>query len=181
MFKDDLNDDIITSEAIWSFDNVEKELLRAYPNGQAISEEIQTIGGGHTWRVDFYPNGKDLKTFGQIILCVTLIKCASENTDSVQAECSFSYKNIKRRKNFFGKIPLTAYEENQTELDSSLDTSILKECGSSYPINITITINQYPEDYVYPTEKLLSTPKSSTKSLISSSSSSFESSSATPR
>ncbi|CAF0932616.1 unnamed protein product [Brachionus calyciflorus] len=176
---DDYNDDIITSEAIWTFEDVEKELLRAYPNGNAISEEIHTIGGG-AWRVDFYPNGKDLKTFGQLIINVTLINKMNETTNPVQAECSFSFKNKKRRKHYFGKIPLTSFEDGQTEEDSSLDNSILKECGSTHPISITITINQYPDDYEYPTEQILASVKAN-KSMIQSSNSLENISSATPR
>ncbi|RNA28395.1 hypothetical protein BpHYR1_037293 [Brachionus plicatilis] len=163
MYKDDINDDIITSEAIWTFDNVDQELLRMYPNGKYLSEEIQTIGG-QVWRVDFYPNGKDLKSFGQIILCVSLIRSKDHECAPVNAECSFSFKNIKRRKHYFGKIPLTTFEDNHTEENSTLDNSILKECGTSYPINVTITIYQYPEEYEFPTEQLLETPKLSTNS-----------------
>lgn len=158
MYKDDMIDDIITSEAIWTFDNVEEELLKPYPNGKYLSEEIQTIGG-ETWRVDFYPNGKDLKTFGQIILCVTLIKSKNTTNSTINAECSFSFKNNKRRKNYFGKIPLTTFEDGHSEENSSLDNMILKECSVSYPINITITIYQYPENYEFPIEQLLETTK----------------------
>lgn len=166
MYKNDFNDDIITSEAIWTFDNVEEELLQSYPNGKYLSEEIQTIGG-ETWRVDFYPNGKDLKSFGQIILCVTLIRSSKKNLVPLNAECSFSFKNIKRRKHYFGKIPLTSFEDEHTEENSSLDNVILKECGATYPINIIITIYQYPEDYEFPIEQMLETSVSNSSNFNS--------------
>ena len=126
MFQDD-NEDLISSEVIWTFDDVERELLKQYPNGKALSEEVMTINGMFTWRIDLYPNGRDLKTFGKLVLSVTLIKAKKYSFLPVDAECSFSYKNKKRRKHFFGKIPLQKFTLNQTEEDTSLDYSILKE------------------------------------------------------
>lgn len=148
MYIDD-NDDLMSSEVIWTFSDVEQELLRAYPNGKALSERVVTIDGIFTWRIDFYPNGKDLKSFGVIIVAVTLEKVNGRNVKPVDADCTFSYKNKKRRKHFFGKIPLRRFEIEQTEEDSSFDNSILKECESNHPMHVTITINQYPEGYVY--------------------------------
>lgn len=99
MYTDD-NEDLISSEVIWTFEDVDRELLRAYPNGKALSEEISTIDGMYTWRIDFYPNGKDLKTFGNLILSVSLISSKAANKAPIDAECCFSFKNKKRRKHF---------------------------------------------------------------------------------
>jgi hypothetical protein len=155
----------INSEIIWTFNDVDKELLKAYPNGQALTEELVTIDGEHTWRVEFYPNGKDLKTYGYIILCVQLVNAKGANDDDVvskhvDAECNFSFKNRKRRKHYVGKMNLKKFHLNQLEEDASFESGILKECAYGYPMVISIGITQYPNGYVFiPSQAYVKTSK----------------------
>ena len=54
-------DQSIHSEIIWTFNDVDRELLKRFPNGQSLTEELVTIDGAYTWRIDFYPNGITLE------------------------------------------------------------------------------------------------------------------------
>lgn len=164
-------DQSINSEIIWTFNDVDKELLKAYPNGKAMVEDIVTIDGAYTWRVEFYPNGKDLKTFGFVVLSVQLINAPDDDDDDaaterqVEAECNFSFKNRKRRKHYVGKINMKSYELNHMEEDASFENVILKDCSCGYPMVVNINITQYPNGYVYvPSQSYVKT-STSTKSL----------------
>ncbi len=58
----------INSEIIWNFDDVNKELISAYPNGKSITECLVTIDGLYTWEIEFFPNGKDLESLNHLYL-----------------------------------------------------------------------------------------------------------------
>lgn len=63
-------DQSIHSEIIWTFNDVDRELLKSFPNGHCLSEELVTIDGAFTWRIDFYPNGIRLFERQNIIIVV---------------------------------------------------------------------------------------------------------------
>lgn len=79
----------INSEIIWTFTNVENELMTAYPNGQALSENLITIDNLYTWKVDFYPNGKNEDSMNQVYIGLTLVNVKEGVDPTVNAECNY--------------------------------------------------------------------------------------------
>ena len=143
-FSEDDEDLSINSEVIWAFNDVEKDLLKTFANGKCLSEQIISIGGLYTWRVDFYPNGRDHRTYGNVVVVITLQNMKGYDKTPVEAECNFTLLNKMKRQNYVGKIERRKYELNQAHDDSSFENSILKECYPFYPLQITISINQFP-------------------------------------
>ena len=88
----------INSEIIWTFTNVESELLNAYPNGTPLSENLTTIDDLYTWKVDFYPNGKNDDSMNKIYVGLTLIATKEGVSDqNVDAENLTIAQKIKRK------------------------------------------------------------------------------------
>jgi hypothetical protein len=143
-YSEDDEDLAINSELIWQFNDVDKELLRAYPNGRALTERVISIGGLYTWRVDFYPNGRDHRTYGNIVVAVSLENTRAYDRKPVEAECNFNLFNKMKRQNYVGKLDRCRFEVGQTHEDSSFESCILKECYPFYPLQITISITQFP-------------------------------------
>lgn len=98
-------------------------------------------------------------------MCVELVGALDAHSQ-VDAECSFSLKNRKRRKHYMGKMNLRAFELGHYEEDASFENTILKECGAGYhPMIVTISITQHPSGYVFiPTQAYVKS-SSSTHSL----------------
>lgn len=109
--------------------------------------------------------GKDLKTYGRIIISVELVGALDPHAQ-IDAECSFSLKNRKKRKHYMGRMNLQAFELGHYEEDASFENIILKECGSGFhPMVITISITQHPSGYLFiPTQPYVKS-SSSTHSL----------------
>lgn len=144
-YSEDDEDVAINSELIWTFNDVDKDLLKAYPNGKALSERLVSIGGLYTWRVEFYPNGRDHRTYGNIVVAVSLEGMKGYDRKPVEAECTFSLVNKMKRQNYSGKIERRRYELNGPSFDdSSFENSILKECYPFYPLQIVVGVTQYP-------------------------------------
>jgi hypothetical protein len=94
----------INSEIIWTFTNVESELLNAYPNGTPLSENLTTIDDLYTWKVDFYPNGKNDDSMNKIYVGLTLIATKEGVSDqNVDAECIYYVIN-KVKKSFIWQV-----------------------------------------------------------------------------
>jgi hypothetical protein len=139
------NDELlINSEIIWTFENVDKELLGAYPNGKSLTENIITIDGLYTWKIDFYPNGKDSETVDKIYVSLTLAEAKSEATvTDVDAECNYYIINKGLNRNYAGKIERRKFTTYLTEYDASFENSLLRECENS--CLITFAITQFPK------------------------------------
>lgn len=106
-----------------------------------------------------------MRTYGHIIVCVELVGALDPHSQ-VDAECSFSLKNRKRRKHYMGKMNLRAFELGHYEEDASFENNILKECGAGYqPIIVTISITQHPSGYVFIPTQAYVRSSSSTHSL----------------
>jgi hypothetical protein len=143
-YSEDDEDCSINSELIWQFNDVDKELLKAYPNGKALTERLISIGGLYTWRIDFYPNGRDHRTYGNIVVSVSLENTRAYDKKPVEAECNFNLLNKMKRQNYAGKIERARFEVNQAHEDASFESSVLKECYPFYPLQITISVTQFP-------------------------------------
>jgi hypothetical protein len=143
-YSEDDEDLSINSELIWQFNDVDKELLKAYPNGKSLTERVISIGGLYTWRVDFYPNGRDHRTYGNIVVSVSLENSRAYDKKPIEAECNFNLFNKMKRQNYVGKIERQRFELNQAHEDANFESSILKECYPFYPLQITVSITQYP-------------------------------------
>ena len=90
---DDDEDEAIKTEILWSFRNIKDELLDPYPNGRCITENLNTIGGENTWKIEFYPNGKDLATLNKVTIVITLTKSNDKSLLSqTEAECNFRFQ-----------------------------------------------------------------------------------------
>jgi hypothetical protein len=125
-FDNDDEDDGLNSEVVWTFNNFKKEVLDAYPNGRCISEQLITIGGESTWKIDFYPNGKDGLTFKKIVVVITLIKSNDKSLlEKTEAECNFRIQNIDKRINYVGTINRQLFKSYVSAQDSSFDSKIL--------------------------------------------------------
>lgn len=143
-YSEDDEDVSINTEVIWMFNDVDKELLKAYPNGKSLSERLVSIGGLYTWRVDLYPNGKDNRTYGNIVIAVTLEDVKGYDKKLTDAECSFSFLNKMKKQNYVGKINRKSFDLNVSNQDSSFENIILKECFPYYPLQVVISVTNYP-------------------------------------
>ncbi len=79
----------INSEIIWNFDDVNKELISAYPNGKSITECLVTIDGLYTWEIEFFPNGKDMESLNHLYVSLKLKNIKEGVPDDVNAECNY--------------------------------------------------------------------------------------------
>lgn len=80
---------VINSEIIWSFSKIKEELSDAYPNGKSLTEHLTTIDGLYTWKIEFYPNGKDAETKNKLYVSLTLINVKDGAETNVDAECNY--------------------------------------------------------------------------------------------
>lgn len=85
----DNEDLVINSEIIWSFSKIKEELSDAYPNGKSLTEHLTTIDGLYTWKIEFYPNGKDAETKNKLYVSLTLINVKDGAETNVDAECNY--------------------------------------------------------------------------------------------
>ncbi len=133
---------LINSELIWTFDDVNKELIQAYPNGKSLSENLITIDGLYTWKVDVYPNGKDTNSKDKLYVSITLVNVKTGIESNVDAECNYYIINKGQNKNYTGRIERRKFTTYLTEDDASFETSLLQECNADCMISLTIT--QFP-------------------------------------
>ena len=123
-YEDD-EDDVINTEVVWGFRNIKTEVLNAYPNGKCISEQVVTIGGENTWKIEFYPNGKDASTIDKITVVITLIKSNDKSLlAQTDAECNYRIQNLDKRINYVGKINRQTFKSYVSAQDASFDTSL---------------------------------------------------------
>jgi hypothetical protein len=122
----DDEDEALTTEVLWSFRNIKQELLDPYPNGRCITENLNTIGGENTWKIEFYPNGKDSTTLNKITVVITLTKSNDKSLLlQTEAECNFRFQNLDKRINYVGKIDRQNFKSFVSAQDSSFDSSLL--------------------------------------------------------
>ena len=141
---DDDEDEAIKTEILWSFRNIKDELLDPYPNGRCITENLNTIGGENTWKIEFYPNGKDLATLNKVTIVITLTKSNDKSLLSqTEAECNFRFQNIDKRINYVGKIDRQTFKSFVSAQDSSFDSSLFSsiEFSNKEDKNFLIGIN----------------------------------------
>ena len=139
----DSDDEIsVSSEIIWSFSNFKKQVLDICPNGKSISEQLITVGGEQTWKVDFFPNGKDFLTNKKLSVVLTLVKTNDKNLlVQTEAVCTYRILNIDANKNYAGKIDRQKFKSFVSAYDSGFDSNILDDCSKN--CTIIITINQF--------------------------------------
>lgn len=141
-YNDDEDEISLNSEVLWTFKNFKKEVLDAYPTGRCISEQLVTVGGDSTWKVDFYPNGKDNLTAKKITVVITLIKSKERSLlVKTEAECNYRFSNQTRRINYAGKIDRQKFKSFVSAQDSSFDSDIFyKDFTDSNDNNFLISI-----------------------------------------
>lgn len=143
---DDDENEVINTELIWSFDNVQTQLVQKYPLGKAYSETLACPDKAYEWQVDFYPNGRDNITKNKICLVVKLL---SGELNTVDAECQYSMQMRGDRgpKNFVGEIKRQEYERGETEAEHcEFDTSMLDiQMADTPSCKVNITIKQFPK------------------------------------
>ena len=133
---------LINSEIIWTFENVDKELLKMYPNGKSLAEDVITIDGLYTWKVEFYPNGKDKSSEDKLYISITLVNVKTGVESDVDAECNYYLINKDKKRNYAGRIERRKFTTYLTEHDSSFENTLLKECTNNCMISLGIT--QFP-------------------------------------
>ena len=139
-----VEDDIsINSDIIWSFFNVQEQLLNKFPSGKCFSERLSTINGLE-WQIDLYPNGKDKLLAGSMVVELTLLKMPDDSGVEIDAECHWSLVNKNKGQNYVGGIKRKHYTLNHSEVDSDFDNSLLKDCSGD--CQITIGVLQYIAD-----------------------------------
>ena len=146
-YEDD-EDEGLKTEVMWSFRSIKSEVLDAYPNGKCLSEQLNTIGAENTWKVDFYPNGKDSLTLNKVTVVLTLTKSNDKSLlAQTEAECNYRFQNLDKRVNYVGKIDRQKFKSFVSAQDSSFDSTLFSSNEFANPEDknflISISILQF--------------------------------------
>jgi len=136
-------EDLLSTEIIWQFSNIHNELVAKYPNGECLSEELESIDKQTRWRIQVFPNGKSPSSQGQLSILVTLIK---SNQDKVFGECSYRIVNRNPRNNFAGELKSNVYKLNEANEDSSFDNDLFKECAEGCALSVQVVHSNQSND-----------------------------------
>ncbi len=141
----EMTDDLVNSEVIWTFLNVKKELIDSYPTGTSYTEILKTING-QSWKIDFYPNGKDEESNGCVDLLITFLIDKEKNRKKINANCYFMLEGIgSKRLKYAGYFQNKSYESNQAEIDSSIQNTLLEELQNG-GIIVAVGITELKDD-----------------------------------
>lgn len=141
----EVTDDLVNSEVIWTFLNVKKELIDSYPTGTSYTEILKTING-QSWKIDFYPNGKDEESCGCVDLLITFLIDKEKNRKKINANCYFMLEGIgNKRLKYAGYFQNKSYESNQAEIDSSIQNTLLEELQAG-GIIVAVGITELQDD-----------------------------------
>ncbi len=144
----EMTDDLVNSEVIWTFLNVKKELIDSCPTGTSYSDILKTING-QSWKIDFYPNGKDKESSGCVDLLITFLIDKEKNRKKINANCYFMLEGIgNKRLKYAGYFQNKSYESNLAQIDSSIQNTLLEELqdgGIIIAIGITELLDDTPE------------------------------------
>jgi hypothetical protein len=136
-------DDLLSTEIIWQFANIHSELVSKYPNGECLSEELDSIDKQTKWRIQVFPNGKTPSTQGKLSVLVTLIK---SNQEQVLGESFYRIVNRNPRQNYVGELKSNVYKLNEANEDSSFDNDLFKECEDNCALSVQINHSTQPSD-----------------------------------
>jgi hypothetical protein len=84
-----------------------------------VSEKLSTINNHFVWQIDFYPNGRDSRSTGKVVVVAKLITIGDKQTDAlesgVEAEIKYTvviFRQFARispqNRRFKGRIAPTA-------------------------------------------------------------------------
>ena len=142
----------VHSELIWTFNNIHKELLDLFPNGQFLSEVLKTING-QSWKIDFYPNGKE-STSSKIDISIKLLEDKEKQRDQVKAQCYYSFQNKENNSNYVGDFKSKEFNLNQIEEDSQFENSLLQESNDSFIFTFGIVEEDHQNEQIQQVEQV---------------------------
>jgi hypothetical protein len=144
------NENDIQSELIWTFDDINKELVNKYAVGKAHSEKIKTINNEYEWQIDLYPNGRDKSTQNRVFVSLRLLG-VNKSDKEIEADCEYKiiFKDSRPRpRNYIGQINKTKFNlTNSNEANNSeFETSVLTADASGQS-QFIFTIHQFTPVY----------------------------------